>query len=151
MKNEIILKDTEARIESIEQHFGFEVVILEWGGPSDREINDFELDRLGDVESRGTLNYRARAGWVVLNGRCNMRLGETIPLLQPKFFAVMAADKSGPAMGTGMSESSAWTDAAQWGFETDPESDAVACYEITEASYKQIKNGDPDAVEFVED
>jgi hypothetical protein len=68
-----------------------------------------------------------------------------------KYFVITAADESGVAMGIGRSEAEAWSDANKWGFETGPESDTEACYEITKRSYYSIKAGNPDAVEYLKD
>ena len=62
-----------------------------------------------------------------------------------KYYAVLAADLQGPAYGTGTSPEAAYQDAINSGFETGEESDAETCIEITEASYIEIGNGNPDA------
>ena len=77
MKTEIQLTDTEARISSIEDNGGVITVNLEWGGPDDRDVYDFDLARIGDVAAQGA---NLRTGWVVLEGPCKLEEGDTIPL-----------------------------------------------------------------------
>lgn len=59
-----------------------------------------------------------------------------------KFFAAIAADKSGPAMGIGCSPEEAMEDAIEWAGDND----GLIAIEITEASYNAIAGGHPDAV-----
>ena len=77
------LKDTEARISKITNDHGVVTVELEWGGPSDRGITDFDLDRLGKIaKGLGTPHGgNLRSGWVILDGECDLEEGDTIPVL----------------------------------------------------------------------
>jgi len=77
MKTEIQLTDTEARICKIEDTGGVITVNLDWGGPDDREVYDFDLARIGDVAAQGG---NLRTGWVVLEGPCKVKEGDKIPL-----------------------------------------------------------------------
>ena len=77
MKASIKLTDTHARIASIDaDNFG-DIVILEWGGPSDRTVTDFELARLGRVVSSGG---NQSTGYVILSETCKMQVGDVIQL-----------------------------------------------------------------------
>jgi hypothetical protein len=75
------LTDTEAVITSVEKDpQNFPLVNLEWGGPSDREPQDFVLENLGAVHAYGRDLLSARRAWVVLLGRCRLSVGQTIPV-----------------------------------------------------------------------
>lgn len=82
MNAQIHLTDTAARIASIEEKSGIWTVSLEWGGPSDRTITDFEISRLegylGEITSSGT---SGRTGWVILDDEPDAKIGDSIPLL----------------------------------------------------------------------
>lgn len=88
----IELTDHAARIASLEEKAGIITVNLEWGGPNDRTVNDFDLAQLGDVTACGGNNS---TGWVVLYGRCLVAEGDTIPLLPPPLFTVSVTDNHG--------------------------------------------------------
>ena len=51
------------------------------------------------------------------------------------------------AYGTGISEESAWSDAAQWGIDDRA---GYRAARITAQSYERILAGNPDAVEFAD-
>lgn len=51
---------------------------LQWGGPDDRTITDFDLAKLGNVQAQGGC---LQTGWVLLGGPCLLREGDTIPLV----------------------------------------------------------------------
>lgn len=72
----INLNDTEARISNIDGS----TVELEWGGPDDRMVYDFDLSKLGNVTDSGTNGNAGRTGWAILDGPCNLAVGDTIPL-----------------------------------------------------------------------
>jgi hypothetical protein len=75
------LTDTEAVITSVEKDpQNFPLVNLEWGGPSDREPQDFVLENLGEVHAYGRDLLSPHRAWVVLLGRCRLSVGQTIPL-----------------------------------------------------------------------
>jgi hypothetical protein len=76
---QIEMKDTEARIVEIDREAG--IVTLEWGGPEDREVYDFDLDKLGEVMSHGEDNQSGRKGWVSLKGDCKLAVDDLIPLV----------------------------------------------------------------------
>ena len=76
----IHLTDTAARIASIEHNHTCALAALEWGGPDDRDISDFDLPQLGAILNRGMERMRARAGWVLLAGPCSLNVGDSIPL-----------------------------------------------------------------------
>ena len=80
----IQLTDTEARIDKIETANGVTTVSLEWGGPDDRLIHDFDTDLLGDVQSTGTNGNAGRAGWAGLFGPCKLNEGDVIPYVAPE-------------------------------------------------------------------
>lgn len=77
MKN-IKLDDKSAMLVKIEDLRGVITVELEWGGPNDRTVEDFELEKLGKVFRAGTNGNAGRSGWVTLEGSCNMSVGQTI-------------------------------------------------------------------------
>lgn len=68
----------EAQITKITTTANTTTVELEWGGPYDLEVHDFDLTKLGEVVSYGG---DLRRGWVVLEGKCALKEGDTIPLL----------------------------------------------------------------------
>lgn len=72
------LTDKEACITKIETGNGITTITLEWGGPDDRTMADFDRDLLGDVVDCGD-NCRAAGGWVIVNGSCLLGEGDTIP------------------------------------------------------------------------
>ena len=77
--------DRAARIASITETNGVWTVNLEWGGPSDRSITDFELSLLsGHLGSITASGGNTRNGWVTLDGDPGMSEGDTIPLLERK-------------------------------------------------------------------
>jgi hypothetical protein len=59
------------------------VVSLEWSGPDEYSINDFDLSLLGRLyngavhATGGTL----RSGWCIIEGECQLSEWDTIPLL----------------------------------------------------------------------
>ena len=65
---------------------------------------------------------------------------------RPRYIAIIAEDKAGPAYGIGTSEAEARASAVESGFYES----AGIPIEITEDSYRRILGGDPDAVEEVE-
>jgi hypothetical protein len=71
----IKLTDTAARISKIDGS----TVELEWGGPNDRMIYEFDLSRLGKVTDSGTTGNAGRSGWAILDGPCQLAIGDTIP------------------------------------------------------------------------
>lgn len=81
MKNIIHLTDTEARIARIENKDGIVTVELEWGGPDDNLVDDFDLAKLGKVSASGSNGNAGRTGWAVLDGSCKLNEGDTIPVL----------------------------------------------------------------------
>lgn len=74
----IELTDRAARISNITETNGVWTVNLEWGGSSDRTINDFNLSPLGAVTGSGG---NLCGGWAVLYGEPLLQVGDTIPLL----------------------------------------------------------------------
>ena len=72
------LTDKEARITKIETGNGITTICLEWGGPDDRTMTDFDCAGLGDVVDCGD-NPRAAGGWVIVNGPCRLSEGDSIP------------------------------------------------------------------------
>jgi hypothetical protein len=72
----INFNDTEARISNIDGS----TVELEWGGPDDRMVYEFDLSKLGKVAEYGTNGNAGRTGWAILDGPCNLAVGDTIPL-----------------------------------------------------------------------
>jgi hypothetical protein len=77
----IELTDLAARISSITETNGIFTVNLEWGGPSDRSITDFELSLLsGHLGSITASGGNTRNGWVTLDGDPGMSEGDTLPL-----------------------------------------------------------------------
>ncbi len=81
----IQLTDREARISKIESSNGTTTVSLEWGGPDDRHISDFQLGKLGKACSGLGIAYGGndRSGWAVLDGDCLLDEGDTIPVVPP--------------------------------------------------------------------
>ena len=77
----ITLTDKKARITKIETGNGITTISLEWGGPDDRTMTDFDIDILGDVVDSGD-NHRATGGWVIVNGYCFLSEGDSIPFVQ---------------------------------------------------------------------
>lgn len=88
----IELTDRAARIVSLEEKAGIITVDLEWCGPNDRAVYDFDLSKLGEVTSSGG---NSRTGWAVLYGPCLLQVGDTIPLLPPPLFTVSVTDNHG--------------------------------------------------------
>lgn len=64
--------------------------------------------------------------------------------MAPTYYAVIASDNSGPALGIGTTPFEAWDDACEWAGVTG--TDDVWVVEITPESYARIANGNPDAV-----
>ena len=64
---------------------------------------------------------------------------------KPRYYAIMAEDKEGPAYGVGTDEDDARANARVYGF-----GDSGILIEITADSYAKIQAGDPQAVEEVE-
>jgi hypothetical protein len=84
----------KATITSIEETQGIYTVNLEWIGPDDHTVEDFDLDQLGPRCSGigGATGGTLRSGWVVLEGQCPLKVGDTIPLLpQIDFHRVMSS------------------------------------------------------------
>lgn len=75
----------QATITKIEtDDFGNATVSLEWGGPDDHEVTDFDLCRLGTlVTGICPCGGNLRAGWVVLDGACLKKVGDLIPYVHP--------------------------------------------------------------------
>jgi hypothetical protein len=73
----INLNDTSARISKIEISEAGTMVSLEWGGPNDRTLQEFDLHRIGRVSKAG---QSGSTGWVLLDGDCALREGDVIPL-----------------------------------------------------------------------
>ena len=78
----IKLTKNQARISAIKTKENITTVDLEWGGPDDHQLSDFDIKKLGDVFSHGTNGNAGRTGWVVLHGDCKLSEGETIPLVK---------------------------------------------------------------------
>lgn len=77
--NTIHLTATEARIKSIDTDInGISTIEIEWGGPDDHTVEDFDLDCLteGTYKAGGTLT----SGWVVITDPCLKQVGDTLPL-----------------------------------------------------------------------
>lgn len=74
------LTDQRATITRITQGPLITSIGLQWGGPADRHVTDFNLSQLGSVQGHGGC---FQTGWVVLDGPCLLREGESIPLLKP--------------------------------------------------------------------
>lgn len=74
---------TTATIISIEDNQGIKTVNLEWSGPDDHTVEDFDLDQLGERCKGiiGATGGNLRSGWVVLEGDCKLNEGDTINLL----------------------------------------------------------------------
>lgn len=82
MNAQIHLTDTAARIAAVEEKSGSWTVTLEWGGPSDRTITDFEISRLeGYVGKITASGGTGRTGWVILDDEPDAKIGDSIPLL----------------------------------------------------------------------
>ena len=64
---------------------------------------------------------------------------------KPRYYAIMAEDKEGPAYGVGTDEDDARANARIYGF-----GDSGILIEITADSYAKIMAGDPQAMEEVE-
>ena len=64
---------------------------------------------------------------------------------KPRYYAIIAEDKEGPAYGVGTDEDDARANARVYGF-----GDSGILIEITADSYAKIQAGDPQAVEEVE-
>lgn len=75
----IQLTDKAARVAKIEDLRGVVTVDLEWGGPDDRTVEDFDLAKLGKVFRAGTNGNAGLSGWVTLEGACLLAVGDTIP------------------------------------------------------------------------
>lgn len=72
-----------ATITSIETDpQNFPLVNLEWEGPDDHDVYDFDLSALGEVHAYGRDLLSAHRGWVVLSGGCRMKPGQTIPCIK---------------------------------------------------------------------
>lgn len=82
-KKTIKLTDKEARVATVENALGVITVGLEWGGPGDRMITDFDLSKLGNVSSCGTNGSSGRSGWVTLDGAVLLAVGDTVPAVEP--------------------------------------------------------------------
>lgn len=79
----IQLTDQAARIAKITPHPHGDTIELEWGGPDDRDVCDFDLARLGRVQSHGG---NLTGGWVKLSfDHCQLPVGATIPHLCPRY------------------------------------------------------------------
>jgi hypothetical protein len=141
MKNEIKpLNDMEARISGIKYNEEFDqtTVELEWGGCNDRDCYDFRTDLLGKVVAES----QDQKGWAILDGKCQLEVGDLIPLR--RYFAVIVND--GPALGIGLSKSESIANASEIC------EDLTGCkfVEITANSYHEILDGNPDAWELVD-
>ncbi len=81
--NAIQLSDKCARVAKIEDNGGLTGVRLEWSGPDDHVMSDFDLSRLGKVNAGvgGGFGGNLRGGWIILDGPCLLTEGETIPLM----------------------------------------------------------------------
>lgn len=103
---------------------------------------------LDDPESIPVQCSRSKPDLIQRNGQWRLRRPRT-PMF--KRYAIVASDKSGPALGIGTSEQGAWADAEEWCADKEGlDPDGLTCIEITDASYVKILDGNPDAVEEVE-
>ena len=68
-----------------------------------------------------------------------------VHIKQPKYYAIIAEDREGPAYGVGTDEADARANARIYGF-----GDSGILIEITADSYAKIEAGDPQAVVEVE-
>jgi hypothetical protein len=68
----IKFSDTEATITKIEKRTFGTVVDLEWSGPDDHSIDDFDVSQLGQKYNGGmhATGGTLRSGWVILEGEC---------------------------------------------------------------------------------
>lgn len=74
----------KATITRIESRDGLTTVDLEWGGPDDTRIWDYDLGRLaksGKVSTSGMNGNASRSGWVIFWGECNLAVGDSVPRL----------------------------------------------------------------------
>jgi hypothetical protein len=77
----ITLTDTEATITNIESRDYGTLVELEWSGPDDHTIRDFDLSKLGKFDGKATSSGSTlRRGWVIIEGDCALSEWDTIPL-----------------------------------------------------------------------
>lgn len=77
----ITLTDTEATITKIEARTFGSLVELEWSGPDDHTITDFDLSKLGAYDGKATSSGGTlRSGWVIIEGACALEEWDTIPL-----------------------------------------------------------------------
>jgi hypothetical protein len=112
----------KATITSIEEKGGIVTVNLEWNG-ADHTISDFETERLGDVchGIGNPMGGNLRSGWVVLEGECELEVGDTIPLAEvpPEFITIYAGDHVSrkEAEHQTLEEAQAWC--AEQGCESD--------------------------------
>jgi|APGre2960657404_1045060.scaffolds.fasta_scaffold25773_3 hypothetical protein len=72
-----------ATITRIEDNQGIKTVHLEWSGPDDHTVEDFDLDQLGQrcTGIGRSTGGNLRGGWVILEGECQLHEGDTISLL----------------------------------------------------------------------
>lgn len=79
----ITLTDTEARVTEVAENHGITTVKLEWGGPSDRVIEDFQIDVLGEIFKgvHQPFGSCGNQGWVILEWVNDPEVGDIIPLV----------------------------------------------------------------------
>lgn len=82
--NSSTLTDQQALIYRVATMGDLTTVDLEWGGPEDRKITDFDTSLLGDGQTVVQLGGTLKSGWVVLDGPCLLKVGDTIPLKTDK-------------------------------------------------------------------
>ena len=80
----IQLSDKKATITKIEKRTFGTVVELEWCGPDDHSIDDFDVSLLGKKYNGGmhATGGTMRSGWVILETECALEKWDTIPLLE---------------------------------------------------------------------
>lgn len=62
---------------STDRH-GVTVVRLEWNGPDDHVVYEFDLDSIGNCTSQGG---DLRSGWVVVDGEVKVKRGDRVRLI----------------------------------------------------------------------
>lgn len=79
--NTIKLTDTAARVSRVAENNGVWTVELEWGGPNDRTIDDFDLYKICDISDPAvSWGTNGRTGWMVILTRPTVTVGDSIPL-----------------------------------------------------------------------
>lgn len=67
--------------------------------------------------------------------------------MKARYYAITAADGSGPALGVGCTKDEAWRDAERWAGMVDRHGQGWVCREITDDSFQRVMAGNPDAWE----